>query len=377
MPQVDRTQQRNFVLRRWRKLHDQAFRRGGGMAIFGAGQHTRWLLSEVEGEQTRNVVAILDDNDHCGEIRGIPVIRPAAADLSRVKTVVLSSDRYEAALARRCREIFRGRVRTERIYRGRRFVTEDGKSIEWNWRTRLERWCRGIIYAPERRFAWAQRFLRGFFREQRRRFWHDGDAPPHWADHRLDLALWPEHRDASFLERGVYSREVMRPGCTVLDLCCGDGFYAYFFYSRIGARIDAVDIDEEALRSAQEHHAAGNIAYSRLDIVRDAFSQDRYDVVCWDGALGHFAAEDIDLVLSKIARAVGDNGVLTGFEEIESPDTQSWDHKVALTTSDDLRALLGRFFKHVHMLTVDHPRRLAYFRCAQDESRLAGRLTPR
>ncbi len=374
MPQVDRSAQRDHVLPRWRRLHSEIRRRGERLAIFGAGQHTRWLLSEIVGsDSASDIVAILDDKAEQGAAIGnIPILKPSEADLSRIQRVVISSDRFESVLARRCKELFTDRVRVHRFYRGRRFITENGRAVAVSrWAPLASLW-RSILFFPERRWGVAGRYLRAYFLEERRRFWHSSPSPPHWADHRGDAALWPIHRDPSFVERGIYSREVMRPGCRVLDLCCGDGFYAYYFYSTMASQIDAVDHDEAAIASARRHHAAANIGYSNLDVVADPFPAKRYDVVCWDGAIAHFNAEQIDDVLHKISDAVGEHGVLTGSEELEMADAMSWDHKVSLACEDDLRRILSRNFRHIRVLVVHHPRRMAYFRCSRDPSSLGG-----
>lgn len=138
------------------------------------------------------------------------------------------------------------------------------------------------------------------------------------------------------------------------------------------AQVDAVDIDAQALACAKRHHTVGNIGYHTINVTEDEFPRDRYDVVCWDGALAHFDARQIELVLSKVAAAIGSDGVLCGSEEIETPGQISGDHKIALTDTDKLRDLFAPHFKHVRILELNRRRRMAYFRCGQDPSRLDG-----
>jgi len=43
--------------------------------------------------------------------------------------------------------------------------------------------------------------------------------------------VWPQTRTPLWLERGIFGLLAMRQGARVLELCCGDGFNAYHFYS--------------------------------------------------------------------------------------------------------------------------------------------------
>ena len=73
---VDRSEQEAFVRRRWRRLYAEARRRGGRIALFGAGQHTRWLLSVLPTDQVKEVVAVFDDRAEPGqECNGVSVVR--------------------------------------------------------------------------------------------------------------------------------------------------------------------------------------------------------------------------------------------------------------------------------------------------------------
>lgn len=193
----------------------------------------------------------------------------------------------------------------------------------------------------------------------------------HWFDHRINYALWPELVGSHWIERGVYSREVMRPGCTVLDLCCGDGFYPRYCFTDFASRIDAVDIEPAAIEHARRYNAHPKIRYVQSDIVAEPFPEPRYDVVCWDGAMGHFTPEQIRTVLQKVRDALGSDGVLTGYEDLEPEERQSWDHHVALTSPERLRAILEEVFPHVGIHeTLSEGRHNAYFRCSMNPERI-------
>jgi hypothetical protein len=55
---------------------------------------------------------------------------------------------------------------------------------------------------------------------------------PEYFDHNIDMySSWYKTRESFPVERGVFSSFAMKPDTRVLDLCCGDGFNSYHFYS--------------------------------------------------------------------------------------------------------------------------------------------------
>lgn len=230
----------------------------------------------------------------------------------------------------------------------------------------------GLLFLPESKFRVAERFLVRYHQYLFRRDWQGGrNQLPDWFNHRVDLFTWSEHRNGHWVERGVYSSQVMWPGCSVLDLSCGDGFYPYYFYTLIADNVDAVDLDLEGIAHGKRYHSHPQIRFFCLNMITDPFPRDRYDVITWDGALGHFSEGEIEIVMKKIASSLGETGVLSGYEELQYDHEKSWDHKIAIASTDDMKQLLGQFFRHVRILESLSPgRRNAYFRCSQDPARL-------
>lgn len=217
----------------------------------------------------------------------------------------------------------------------------------------------------------AERYLRGYYRYKFFKDWILAWEKPHWFDHRHDLFLWSVHRNAHWVERGVYAMEAMWSGCRVLDIGCGDGFYPYHFYATVASHIDAMDFDEAAIRHARRYHSHAKISYHVRDAVHQDFPSSRYDVVSWDGALAHFSWNEIQIIMAKIKAVIGTSGVLTGYEEIEQEERVSWDHKIALKSVGNLRDLLREYFPYVGTLqSYSAGRQNAYFRCSFDPVRL-------
>jgi ubiquinone/menaquinone biosynthesis C-methylase UbiE len=91
----------NFLRDLWRRLGAQAG--GRPIALYGAGQHTRFLLETVLGiDDGPTVAVILDDEPGTRkEIFGVPVRRPRDAAPESVSLVLVSSDSLEPVLTER------------------------------------------------------------------------------------------------------------------------------------------------------------------------------------------------------------------------------------------------------------------------------------
>ncbi|MDD5005700.1 MAG: class I SAM-dependent methyltransferase [Candidatus Omnitrophica bacterium] len=214
-----------------------------------------------------------------------------------------------------------------------------------------------------------QKYLSMYYSHLQWRQWHKN--PPHWGDHRIDLFTWPERLNSHWVERGIYSKELMRPDSKVLDIGCGDGFYAKYFYASAASTIDCLDIDQTAIKHAKKYNSHPKIRYFNLDAIKQSFPSSDYDVVCLDGSLAHFSSEELKILLEKIKKCLATNGVLVGYEEMEKEAIKSWDHKMVFSKKNDFEELFSPFFKYIKCIYLESPGRLnMYFRCSDDKSRI-------
>lgn len=101
----------------WQTLRYKLGERGK-IVIFGAGRHTRWLLSVTESNAGPTVVCILDDNPCETKIAGIPVYHTSQANLDDFDLVLISSDRWEDQLFERAQSLWNQDVEIMRLYEG-------------------------------------------------------------------------------------------------------------------------------------------------------------------------------------------------------------------------------------------------------------------
>jgi len=228
-----------------------------------------------------------------------------------------------------------------------------------------------VLFGGDARERALVRLLAIHYRSRFRRAWRYRADPPHFFQKRIGWFLSgfdSESIGAYPFTAGFLNSALIQRGDSVLDIGCGDGFYPRQFYAERAAHVDAIDVDEEALREARKHHPAPNITYSRMNAVTDAFPRTQYDLVMWDGALGHFSPADAAIVMEKIAAVLGRDGIFSGSEVL---GLEGHDHLQSFENLEEVGAFLRKYFAHVdvreeqyRLLTPGLVRREVYWRCS-------------
>jgi 2-polyprenyl-3-methyl-5-hydroxy-6-metoxy-1,4-benzoquinol methylase len=241
-------------------------------------------------------------------------------------------------------------------------------------RAALPRLRERVVWGGPRRERFMLRALGRHYRSVQYRQWVLSDEAPHFFDHRhgaYGLLAGTGHPYA--FTRGYLAGELVRPGDRVLDIGCGDGFFARRFLAARGAEVDAIDVEPDAIRHADAHNRDPHVRYVLQDAVAEEFPSERYDVVVWDGAIGHFPRQTTEAMLAKIAGVLGSDGVFAGSESLGE---EGHDHLQFFPSTEALVELLRPWFRYVDIRTLEYGlpdgrvRREAYWRCAQEPSRL-------
>lgn len=191
----------------------------------------------------------------------------------------------------------------------------------------------------------------------------DTKEMPEWYDHYLDLHYyWRKKRNPLWLERGCFNNLVIKPEATVLELCCGDGFNAYYFYSEKAKSVKAVDFDPKCLKHAKENHQAPNINFELCDL-RKNFPAGSFDNIIWDAAIEHFTSQEISQILEQIKNHLQPGGILSGYTIVEiNPGYGLPQHETEFATKKALLDTLSPYFKYVKIFeTVYQSRHNLYF----------------
>ena len=154
----------------------------------------------------------------------------------------------------------------------------------------------------------------------------------------------------------MLSSLTLEPSASLLELACGDGFYARHFYARRAARVLAVDANRSALRHARRFNRAPNVAYEYWDITR-GLPAGPFDAVVWNTAIHHFTREQAHEILVRIADVLAPEGTLSGHTVIEPGSTYDYARQ-NFSDAEDLAQLLREVFPHVCVRTTPEAGRL-------------------
>jgi SAM-dependent methyltransferase len=183
-----------------------------------------------------------------------------------------------------------------------------------------------------------------------------------WFDHRLDESDWPDR--IFWVERGVLGRFHLPMGAKVLDLCCGDGYFADCFWSPSAGHVDAVDRDPDALSFARAVHSKPNVRYSRCDIVEGEWPGVDYDLICFFEAIEHLSEQDGKRVLERIKDALGPSGWLVGSTpavDQASRGRGNDEHDNEFEGIDVLTEFLSQVFAEPRVFSSYHPARTTLY----------------
>lgn len=205
-----------------------------------------------------------------------------------------------------------------------------------------------------------------------RNAWQYSAEPPHFFSQQINLIrmLGDTQGGAGWLLRGVYAWEIIKDGDTVLDIGCGDGFFTKHFLSAKAKHVDAVDIEESAIYEATSRNSSAKIAYHLLDAAKHPFPGKHYDVIVWDGAIGHFDCQSAADVIRKVASALAPQGIFCGSESLGSQEGS--DHLQFFEEPDDLSQFLSKSFASIYTRVAEYrlgngfPRREIFWRASLD-----------
>lgn len=252
---------------------------------------------------------------------------------------------------------------------------------------RINRGLKQLVYLKELLIAGGRfreklliKLLRRHYAGKFRRQWELGRTPPHFEDNRIFMFNFVfddsiRHIGLSPFYRGFFSSEVIASGDKVLDIGCGDGCFTMRFFSERASRIDALDVELSAIKAAETDNGASNVHYFLADAVLQDFPSNNYNVVVWDGAIGHFSNGDINRMLKKIVKAMRPDGIFVGSESLGH---EGADHLTVFETIEDVFNLFKPFFKYIQLRQVDYElkwthgfiRKEVYWRCSNAPDRL-------
>jgi SAM-dependent methyltransferase len=196
---------------------------------------------------------------------------------------------------------------------------------------------------------------------------------PEYFDHQMDINYqWHASRFSYPMERGVFSSFALMgvngkiKGKT-LDLCSGDGFYSYYFYSARSVSTLGIDFDEQAIRWSRKNYQASGLMYQLGDIRFDIPSE-KFDNIVWDAAIEHFTESEINSLMLKIKSSLVLGGILSGYTITKKNHNSKHLHQHEYEFHDkaDLARFLKPHFKNVQIFETYYSDRTNLYFYATD-----------
>jgi SAM-dependent methyltransferase len=193
---------------------------------------------------------------------------------------------------------------------------------------------------------------------------------PEFFEHKIGhYWLWQAKNSPYSVERGVFSLLAMKPGCSALELCCGDGFNAHYFYRARAGSMLCVDFDTKAITYAKRHFKSDSVRYQLADI-RTQMPQGSFDNIIWDAAIEHFTEAEIADIMSNIKGRLGPGGILSGYTLVERADGKKslHHHEYEFKSKEDLARFLTPHFRNVRVFETVYPDRHNLYFWASDST---------
>lgn len=112
--------------------------------------------------------------------------------------------------------------------------------------------------------------------------------------------------------RDQFVRYVLRylsPNTQILDIGCGDGYYAARLAEHADVRsVFAIDVSEQSIAYARTRGASAKATFTVADFMERDFGADRFDAVILSETIEHLA--DADAALEKIQQLIPSDGLL-------------------------------------------------------------------
>ncbi len=193
------------------------------------------------------------------------------------------------------------------------------------------------------------------------------DNPEHF-DHFMDVHYqWKKSRTSYPMERGVFSSFALANSedeyGDTLDLCSGDGFYTYYFYSKRSKKVIGIDFDKLAIASAKKNFPKVNIDFVLGDIRTD-IPDGPFRNVVWDAGIEHFTELEISSLMSRIKDVMEVDGILSGYtikEDHQHEGKMLHQHEYEFHSKEDLARFFQPHFRNVQIIETVYPERVNYY----------------
>jgi SAM-dependent methyltransferase len=225
-----------------------------------------------------------------------------------------------------------------------------------------------LVLKSFKAFSSVTRKLASFAHKLQIKYEWNTPPQPEWFDHFLNQFYeFRITQNPLWAERGTFGLLAIEQGANILELCCGDGYNAYHFYSIRAKSIISVDFDKNAIPHAKKYNQAKNVEFKLCDI-RKEMPEGIFDNVIWDAAIEHFTEVEIDEIMKNIKTRLKPGGILTGYTIVELPTGQKslTHHEREFKSKEDLKSFFEPHFGNVKVFETIYPSRHNLYFYASD-----------
>jgi SAM-dependent methyltransferase len=210
----------------------------------------------------------------------------------------------------------------------------------------------------------AIKFVRFFYRLQYIYDWGLRDKHPNHFKHLTNLYTWSSDPNCNqFATAPSIARSYLKRGQKVLDLCCGDGSISFLFFSDIANKIDAVDVDRDAIMYGREKFGNDKIFYHDTDIFKflSEVNVKSYDLIYFGSGFDYFKRCDRKALFLGLLKKMTSETTLVLKTPISSDESYMWGQEEAqsdfIKSEQELIDELSEFFNLVQSREVQYSSR--------------------
>jgi len=227
---------------------------------------------------------------------------------------------------------------------------------------------KNLVTSWLKKISLTSRRLTFYIHELQMKFEWGVPPQPEWFDHYCDqFYQFRKLQNPLWLERGIFGLLAIKEEADVLELCCGDGYNAFHFYSIRSKSIISVDFDNNAIFHAEKYNKAKNVTYKLCDI-RTGMPEGLFENIILDAAIEHFTEEEIDDLMKNIKVRLKEGGILSGYTIVEniSGVKALSHHEREFKSKEDLKSFFEPHFKNVKVFETIYPSRHNLYFYASD-----------
>jgi len=181
-----------------------------------------------------------------------------------------------------------------------------------------------------------------------------------WYDHRLHLLTDQAWSPFWTMSADHVMRKIPSDG-KFLNLCAGDCFYDYHYYSKQASEVWCIDRNQTSNYIANRVHKKENMKIILSDIFNYQYPEKYFDTICIRGAIEHFNDKQMEDIINIVKHALKDNGWFVGDTPKATHDCVH--HIKEFENEEELKQFMLKYFRIVETNSFKCGRDTLFWAC--------------